>query len=94
MIRIQQLKFSIPHTEEAVKNAILNTLRIGKDDLISYRIVKRSLDARKKPDLFYSYVVDAEVKHQAAVLKKKPKGAAPSWRRLLVPLAHGAEKSG
>lgn len=89
MIRIQQLKLSIPHTEKELQNAILKTLRIGKDDLISYRIVKRSLDARKKPELCYSYVVDAEVKHQAAVLKKKPKGAAPSTGKqyVLPPMA-------
>ena len=74
MIRIQQLKLPCGHGEEELKQAVLHALFIQEKDLISYKIKKRSLDARKKPVLFYSYVIDAKVACEAKVLKRKKAG--------------------
>lgn len=74
MIRIQQLKLPCGHEEEELKQAMLHALSIREKDLISYKIKKRSLDARKKPVLFYSYVIDAKVVCEAKVLKRKKAG--------------------
>lgn len=74
MIRIQQLKLPCGHEEEELKQAVLHALSIREKDLISYKIKKRSLDARKKPVLFYSYVIDAKVVCEAKVLKRKKAG--------------------
>lgn len=76
MIRIQQLKLPVGHSEKELFEGVKKRLHIREEDLISMEVVKRSLDARKKPDLFYSYVVDVLVKNQTAILKKKPKNAS------------------
>ena len=69
MLRVQQLKLKIPHTEQELKEKIVKTLRIRSEDLIRYEIVKQSLDARGG-DLRYVYVVDAEVKREASILRR------------------------
>ena len=71
MIRIQQLKLPIRHTEADLKARILKKLGIREDALISYEIRKQSIDARKKPELFYVYTVDVNVRKEAALKKKK-----------------------
>ena len=53
MIRINQLKLQIPHTEEALEKKIQKTLHLKKGDSFTYRIHRQSLDARRKPELFY-----------------------------------------
>ena len=64
MIQINQLKLDIHHKECDLKKKILKTLRISEEQLISYTIRKQSIDARKKPVLFYVYTVDVEVKKE------------------------------
>ncbi|MDO5422820.1 MAG: FAD-dependent oxidoreductase [Eubacteriales bacterium] len=76
MIRIQQLKLPCDHTEQDMRQAILKALSIPEDWLISYEIRKKSLDARKKPRLFYSYVIDVKTAKQSAVLKKQKPGVS------------------
>ena len=55
MIRIRQLKLRIEHTEDELRNKICRSLRIREDELHSYKIRRQSLDARKKPELYYIY---------------------------------------
>lgn len=47
MIRINQLKLQIPHTEEALEKKIQKTLHLKKGDSFTYRIHRQSLDARR-----------------------------------------------
>ena len=53
MIRVSQLKLSIPHTKEQLEKKLVRQLHIRPEELISYQIRRQSLDARKKPELFY-----------------------------------------
>ncbi len=69
MIQINQLKLDIHHKECDLKKKILKTLRISEEQLISYTIRKQSIDARKKPVLFYVYTVDVEVKKENQLKK-------------------------
>ncbi len=69
MIQISQIKLEIPHAENKLKEKIVKLLRIRPQDVVSFRILKKSLDARKKPQLFYVYTVDVEVKKEAEVKK-------------------------
>ena len=55
MLRISQLKLPVTHTEEDLKKKIVHTLMCRTEAVQSYEIIKQSLDARKKPDLFYVY---------------------------------------
>ena len=69
MIRINQLKLQIPHTEKALEKKIQKTLHLKNGDSFTYRIHRQSLDARRKPELFYVYTVDVTVSNENAVLK-------------------------
>lgn len=74
MIQINQLKLDIHHKENDLKKKILKILRISEDQLISYTIRKQSIDARKKPVLFYVYTVDVEVKKENQLKKRCKNG--------------------
>lgn len=69
MIQISQIKLQIPHTEDKLKEKILKLLHIRAQDMVSFRILKKSLDARKKPVLFYVYTVDVTVKKEKEIKK-------------------------
>ena len=57
MIRLRQVKLSI-YEEDKLVTKIESIL---KTKVESYTIIKKSLDARKKPDLYYIYEVDVLV---------------------------------
>ncbi|WP_346663523.1 FAD-dependent protein [uncultured Merdimonas sp.] len=86
MIQIQQIKLKIPHTDTELKKKICHILRIRPDELQSFRILKRSLDARRKPELFYVYTVEVSIRQENRLrnrLKKNPsvtmRGSLPSY---------------
>lgn len=71
MLRITQLKLRPGHTDRELEELLLDTLKIKHDELISYQIRKQSVDARKKPEIFYSYTVDVQVTQEKRVLRQK-----------------------
>lgn len=79
MIQIQQLKMKIPHSEEELKEKVVKILRIPPKDLLSLTIKRRSLDARKKPELRYVYTVEAEVRREEEVTFRKEQKAQISF---------------
>lgn len=60
MIRISQLKIAASHTTVQLRKKAAGILGIRESEILSLFIVRRSIDARKKPDIYYSYVVDVE----------------------------------
>ena len=70
MIRIPQIKLQPEHSSEDLTRAICKELKIKETELKSFHIIKRSIDARKKPDIKYSYTIDAEVEKEHLILKK------------------------
>ena len=68
MIRISQIKLSVNHTEEQLKNKIAKILRCGSLDF-SYEIKKQSLDARHKEDKKFVYTVDVAMRDNRAESK-------------------------
>lgn len=69
MIRINQLKLVPGHTDRELEEKIRRILRLKEKEIFSYEIVKRSLDARKKPELFYSYTVDVCLDSEQRIIK-------------------------
>ena len=67
MIRITNMKLPVSHTEEDMKHKIIKLLRISESSIGQIVIRRRSVDARKKPQLFYSYIVDVKVKKEKQV---------------------------
>ena len=72
MIRIQQMKLAADCKEErtALLKKAAKLLRMEPSAIQSFSIVKRSIDARKKPDICRVYTVDVKVADEQAVLRK------------------------
>ena len=74
MIRIQQLKVPLAadgaSPQERLENKIRKELRLSFEQPFSYEIRKRSIDARKKPELFFVYTVDVAVQGERTLAKK------------------------
>ncbi len=71
MIRISQIKIPIKeNTRDKIILECSRKLRINKSNIESYKINKRSIDARKKPDLFYVYELDLVVKDEEVILRR------------------------
>ncbi|WP_275271933.1 NAD(P)/FAD-dependent oxidoreductase [Limnobacter sp. P1] len=60
MIRLSELKLPLDHPEDALPALICSTLKISAHQLKSFRIYKRSYDARKQK-LLLVYIVDVEL---------------------------------
>lgn len=69
MIRLNQLKLPVDHTKEQLIHKTAQYLRIPESDILELQILRQSLDARKKPELFYSYSVNVSVKREEKVYK-------------------------
>lgn len=82
MIQISQLKLQIPHTEEQLKKKIRKILGVRETEILSFRVLKRSLDARKKPTLFYVYTVEVKVRREQT-LKNKCKNPNVTFREAI-----------
>ena len=58
MIRISQLKMPLGHSGDGLRAKAAKSLRVRENRIKHLNIVKQSVDARKKPEIRYSYVVD------------------------------------
>lgn len=63
MIRINQLKMPLGHSRQALLDKAARVIGVGAAEIETLNIVKQSVDARKKPDIIYSYIVDVTVRH-------------------------------
>lgn len=70
MIRINPCKVAVDYTKDDIEHKICSVLKCEKSDILSWELVKESLDARKKPQLFYSLIVDVEVRHEEKLLRR------------------------
>ncbi|WP_036609147.1 NAD(P)/FAD-dependent oxidoreductase [Oribacterium sp. P6A1] len=62
MIRINQLKLKVTDSVVKLKLAAAKVLRIEAKDIATLTVVRRSIDARKKPEIYFSYTVMIETK--------------------------------
>ncbi len=70
MLRINQCKVNINYTDNDIKKKVSGILRVRPEEIRSVVIRKESLDARRKPELFYSLIVDVEIEQEKKVLAK------------------------
>ena len=74
MLLIRDVKCKL-NNDEAYKKSVLikksaSILRIKPDKITDLRIIKKSIDARKKPELFYNYQVVVSVENEDSILKR------------------------
>lgn len=70
MLRINQVKLKIDHTQKELRKKVADMLRVPAGEIRSLTIVRQSIDARKKPEIYYSYTVDVEVPGEEKLLRK------------------------
>ena len=71
MINIKQIKVEVTkNSEETIKKCIAKKINIPIYDIENYDIIKKSIDARNKDEIYYVYEVDVSVKNEEKVLKK------------------------
>lgn len=70
MLRINQVKMKTDHTQQELWKKAADMLRIPMAEIHSLKILRQSIDARKKPDIFYSYTLDLEVTDEERLLRK------------------------
>lgn len=90
MIRLSGISLSPGHASDAPLLAALKRLRLENDQVLSWRISKRSLDARKKPQIRFIYSVDLALSiNEEQFLKKFAKDQdvqlAPDYNRVKIP---------
>lgn len=69
MLRLNQVKVGTEQNVQLERRAA-EVLQVPLRDILTVKIVRQSIDARKKPQVSYSYTLDVEVKNQERVLKK------------------------
>ena len=70
MLRLTEIKLPLDHVEgdlDAAVRARLADLGVAADGLVRYTVFRRAHDARKRSDIKLTYIVDVEVKDEAAV---------------------------
>jgi uncharacterized FAD-dependent dehydrogenase len=79
MIRINQIKlqhdgksYSSEELKKLLSKKVCKSLRIDEKNIEKYEIIRHSIDARKKPDIFHIYMVDVALKgcDENSVVKK------------------------
>jgi len=73
MFRIEQINLPIIYSEADMVKEICKSLKISEHEIVSYHIIRRSLDARKKSDIHYSFVIDVKVKNTKKIEKQLSK---------------------
>ena len=71
MIRISNIKIYKDITDEEVLQTAIKKHKIKKENITEWHISKKSIDARKKDDVHYSYSIDICVKNEEKFLKNK-----------------------
>ena len=71
MIRISNIKIYEDISNEEILNKVIKKFNIKKEDINNWNISKKSVDARKKNDVHYSYSIDIDIKNENSLLNKK-----------------------
>ena len=61
MIRISEIRLSLDEDESLLREKAAKLLKINKKYVASLTVFKKSVDARKKDDIHFSYTVDLTV---------------------------------
>ncbi len=68
MIRVNQVRVPLVHSEQDILHKTAKILRVAPEKIQSWQIIKKSVDARKKPEIRVIYSVDVCVESEKRVL--------------------------
>lgn len=75
MIRINEIRLSLDDNESILKAKAAKVLRINEKYISSIAIYKKSIDARKKDDIHFTYSIDVEIELDEEQIVEKCKSA-------------------
>ena len=70
MIRINQIKMPLHHNAAALEQKIRKRLGLSGGQELRYRIIRKSIDARKKPELSLVYSVEVSASGEEKIIKR------------------------
>lgn len=70
MIRINQLRLPVTHTKEDLEKKIGKALHLPTEKIKEWKIIRQSIDARKKDSLLYIYTIDVHADREEQVIRK------------------------
>ncbi len=71
VVRVRQVKVNIERNDkEHIIKAITKKIKVVKEDIIDYKIIKKSIDARDKNNIFYVYELDVLCDREDKILKE------------------------
>ena len=103
MIRINNLHIPLDYDSNTVINKVSKTLRVSPNAIRSASIFRRSVDARKKDDIFFLCTVDAELHQNEDAVLRRTKNAVkvtpyaynvPRWKGGASPVVVGMGPAG
>ena len=69
MLRLTNLSVPLDYTEESLRGLLLKKLKLSADSLLSFRVSRRSVDARNKQDVHFVLSVDLTLKDEPFALR-------------------------
>ena len=70
MLRLNEIRLPLTHTEADLNAAILRRLKIDASALTGFSIFRRAYDARKRSEIFLVYTIDVDVTNEPALRRK------------------------
>ena len=92
MLKINQLKLRADEDQSLIRETLLHKLHLSASDLISFKILKKNIDARDKHLIFFTYSIAFEVKNERYVLNQKNSNVSIYHEKQLPPLTNGIKE--
>ena len=70
MLRLINLNVPLDYTDESLKTILLKKLRLAPDQLLSFHISRRSVDARNRQDVHFVLSVDLSLKDENSAVRR------------------------
>lgn len=83
MIRISNINYPILYDELNLPEYIAKKYKLGA--INDFKIIKKSIDARKKDDIHYVYTVDLATANESKLLKKHKNISKPIYKKYIPP---------
>lgn len=70
MLKLNQVRIRVGHSDAELRKKAADLLRIPVQDIVHMKMIRRSIDARRKPEIFFSYTLELDVKQEDKVLRR------------------------
>ena len=70
LLRLEEIKLTLSDDESVLFDKIQKILLLSKEEIVSYQIIKKSVDSRDKRNILFIYSVDVDMKNRNLNLQK------------------------